>query len=631
MSFSYKTLSSNDITLTSYIANKQWEVNINSLSQNGIKVYIGENIPLTINTPFNPETDTISNNEYRRLLYDSIKHLYYSNYISSSLTGSFFNSSSYFNFEQTTLELSNIKNFPTDSGSKIAVISIDQEIYGSGLTPNSVYISGSDYFIKDDGEGNLYDGSIYIGNIFYSHGLLIITNQDYLCILGAPPTAVNNNITYLNTTISKSLNILENDICECGTLLYNSFTSSNVPGYPFPDFTYIINSGTLNITPNQSSVIPGNYKLKYTVNNSLGLTSNEGDINLTITSKPLEIFNIVSSSVCSGNSSSLPVTFSINYGVPYYSYSLDKGNTWSTSSNLFNVTVSGSVTASSDNIIYVKDYLGEIVTQSFSSWHPSPTSNIVLSVTPCSDSSANGEIYISGGTATTASINSIVKKLPATFKNIGTGSYTINLTNNLGCTTSSIFQVNAKPSIMADVTDPIIPCFKSSPSPLKIQFKNIDRNDELKVYLADRDENYIYNNEYLENFEDYIVKTADLYEQNWKFYLLDKDNCVRYSYNFTISSPEELTFDLTASYISTCSNAIIFNATGGTPPYTYFAYNSDSLLSYVSTSSLMNLNGFDSGTFITYVVDKNNCISAESKIDIWGREYIYSGSTCEII
>ena len=44
MSFSYKTLNSNDIALTSYIANKQWEADANTFSQNGVSIYIGENL-----------------------------------------------------------------------------------------------------------------------------------------------------------------------------------------------------------------------------------------------------------------------------------------------------------------------------------------------------------------------------------------------------------------------------------------------------------------------------------------------------------------------------------------------------------------------------------------------------------
>jgi hypothetical protein len=68
MSFSYKTLNSTDLTLTSYIANKLWEVKNSTLSENGITIYIGENLPLNRNNIFDPIDDIeTSNEEYRRL------------------------------------------------------------------------------------------------------------------------------------------------------------------------------------------------------------------------------------------------------------------------------------------------------------------------------------------------------------------------------------------------------------------------------------------------------------------------------------------------------------------------------------------------------------------------------------
>jgi hypothetical protein len=43
---------------------------------------------------------------------------------------------------------------------KVVIISIDQNIYGSGLSPNSVFISGSTYYLRDDGEGNYITGEM---------------------------------------------------------------------------------------------------------------------------------------------------------------------------------------------------------------------------------------------------------------------------------------------------------------------------------------------------------------------------------------------------------------------------------------------------------------------------------------
>jgi hypothetical protein len=114
--------------------------------------------------------------------------------------------SSYFNYNTNPLL---IKQFPSSSGNNIGVLSINQDIYGSKILPNSFQISASDanYIIKDDGNGNLYDvtqalnqyidleyltlsyfntgtlvgtGVFFVGNIFYAHGLITITNPDYI-------------------------------------------------------------------------------------------------------------------------------------------------------------------------------------------------------------------------------------------------------------------------------------------------------------------------------------------------------------------------------------------------------------------------------------------------------------------
>lgn len=135
------------------------------------------------------------------LVYDSVKSLYYSNYLSGSggkisiastasflpdgtVTGSFY-VPNYFNYEQT--DLNPQKTFPTASTVNptvpVAVYSIPSKLYGDNIKPGSVVleseISGS---ILDDGEGRLYTmltgEKQYVGNVVYPHGMIIITNDD---------------------------------------------------------------------------------------------------------------------------------------------------------------------------------------------------------------------------------------------------------------------------------------------------------------------------------------------------------------------------------------------------------------------------------------------------------------------
>ena len=138
--------------------------------------------------------------EYSVLVYNSIKQLYYTNYISGSSgeisnanTASFnpdgtitpFSGSdptyqtSYFNYEETTLNPQ--KTFNTES---IGVISIPNKLYGDNIEPGTFQIeSPASGTLYDDGNGRLYStgesgtGSFYVGNIIYEHGIITITDQ----------------------------------------------------------------------------------------------------------------------------------------------------------------------------------------------------------------------------------------------------------------------------------------------------------------------------------------------------------------------------------------------------------------------------------------------------------------------
>jgi len=135
------------------------------------------------------------------LVYDSVKSLYYSNYISgsggeisTSNTASFLPDGTiigsnytlnHFNYEQT--DLNPQKSFPTASQDKpivpVAVYSIPSKLYGDKIKPGSVVIdseiSGS---VFDDGEGRLYTmltgEKQYVGNVIYPHGIITITNDE---------------------------------------------------------------------------------------------------------------------------------------------------------------------------------------------------------------------------------------------------------------------------------------------------------------------------------------------------------------------------------------------------------------------------------------------------------------------
>jgi hypothetical protein len=136
--------------------------------------------------------------EYKRLIYNSAKELYYSNYLSSSygdpvsvpitypgsntegnvLVGPTSSAGRYENYLETTLTFE--RYFPTASNAVVGVISIPSKLYGDTIQPGSFVIAADSGSIIDDANGNLYftlDGE-YCGNIVYQHGLVILTKDN---------------------------------------------------------------------------------------------------------------------------------------------------------------------------------------------------------------------------------------------------------------------------------------------------------------------------------------------------------------------------------------------------------------------------------------------------------------------
>jgi len=206
---SFKQLNKADITTVPYAANKRWNFSISVSSSSEYNVFKGT---YTTGT-FTPSESTY-NGQYERLVYDSINHMFYQSYSGSLLnTGSLmFNittyesasqqrpTASYFNYN-TNPNL--IKNFPTGSGAEITILAINPQVYGSKVLPASFKLQSGSIKIIDDGYGNLFDvgqveddyvlptwptvgyfddltpgaGIFHVGNIFYAHGLAVITNQ----------------------------------------------------------------------------------------------------------------------------------------------------------------------------------------------------------------------------------------------------------------------------------------------------------------------------------------------------------------------------------------------------------------------------------------------------------------------
>ena len=238
----FKQFLASDIIVTPLEVNKNFTFQGDSVftgSNVGIDRFLGRNFNNTSSTfeggiygssiyndPFStyvgsdPSTGEIEPVDFESLIYYSIRHLYYSNYLSSSygdsaptasiilgsqpngnvLTGSL-EGPRYDNYLQTTLTYP--QYFPTTSiyqpgetAVGVGVISIPTKLYGDYIRPGSFYFSAESGSLTDDGEGNILLNGDIVGNIIYPHGLITITS--------ASSDIIQNFVTSPNVTCSFS-------------------------------------------------------------------------------------------------------------------------------------------------------------------------------------------------------------------------------------------------------------------------------------------------------------------------------------------------------------------------------------------------------------------------------------------
>ena len=205
----FKKLKSTDAFVSTYVAKKSWNISGSIFNAYNIQTLAAESSSGAVyldGTTYGPTESGINNQGeyYKEIVYKSIYQLYYSNYnntngtildpallneatSSNSITTTDYSTSKFFhNYEQSS--------FTTGSrylGDDAHVYSLPRDIIGTHIEPNSFKITadqaGTTYFgarlpIIDNGEGDLVlSASNYttnVGNIFYSHGIAVLTNTE---------------------------------------------------------------------------------------------------------------------------------------------------------------------------------------------------------------------------------------------------------------------------------------------------------------------------------------------------------------------------------------------------------------------------------------------------------------------
>jgi hypothetical protein len=705
MSFAYKKLNPADIKSVPYIANKQYEFDSSSYLDNNIQTYIGEYIPITQDQRFDSINDNVTpDGNYRRLVYESIRHLYYQNYVTKSSqdqgldtddflypdnTNEFWHSSSYDNYEQNSMSSGSFPNFRSfpffenidykydnegnslygsaiyflENAAKIRVISIPQDVYGEGIKPYTFELSGSNFFIADDGQGNLFDYlsvkatynaenfqdpiAIYagpdnglvipVGNIFYNHGIAVITNQDYLCFIEDNPVARNNYINITNTQEEKILNILKGDFDDCLPIDTSSVNISSVEGFGFPDYT-LSGSGDIVITPNYNSTIPGEYKVQYTTTNTLGLLSNTASVNLNITSEPLssDILSLTQSCYQNPDNISSSITFSIDRGQPPYSWSIDNQTTYNNVDDLFQPEISLSLSPTRSQILHIKDSVGSIITSSLNtSFIPISGTIFQNEVSNCNTSDGSIIVSASGDGTISSSLSASFSNSLATpneFSNLVEGSYTVYLKGANNCISSSTISVGKIQPVTASYTITHATCFGQNNSG-SIILDDLDNNlTASDTFLTGGREPLTWSWSGPGTFSTNSIDIINLPTGSYILNLFDDDGC-NYVFNYEITSSTEITYTASISYSSSLyTELILTNITGGLDGTFYSAsINTENSLYTASIGSgsssfILDADGLTSGSASVQLVDELGCSSSIQSLEIYGRVWEESGS-----
>lgn len=207
----------------------------------------------------------------------------------STVLPSFANGYAYNNIDGSYMQIPTASL--SQSAAEIKVISIPQDIYGNSVNPGSFVISASSYYLVDDRKGNIYDisGSInvLVGNVFYSHGLAVITNENYQKLFPVPPYAKNDYYEFKKSTSPKVVYPLANDDPKYWTINTGSIILS---GSNASMFTTASN-GSMTF----SGSTPGNYEVHYKY------TSISPDTSCALESNYAKLVVKVKEPVCSFN------------------------------------------------------------------------------------------------------------------------------------------------------------------------------------------------------------------------------------------------------------------------------------------------------------------------------------------
>ena len=288
MSRASNSLLVSDVTATPIKLKYSSSYSQTTICDSGIYAQSGLNGPVTV-------TGSVPQ---RTLRYWSIRHLFYSNF----LTGSYmYTTSSADNFLQSTAASGTFENnntlsssadiryFPTESLSKIKIINVPKNVFGEKISRKSFSLAsedGTSFNLADDGNGNVVDllnNNVRVGNIIYPQGFVVITNPNYYCVMDGGPFTFPKFYSFDIDESPKVFNPILDAQPDCASIDTTTLTLTSASVYSFPSNSIDVSGDVTLLESNTLTNTPGVYKALYTVKSTYCASSDPVPVTVEIT------------------------------------------------------------------------------------------------------------------------------------------------------------------------------------------------------------------------------------------------------------------------------------------------------------------------------------------------------------
>ncbi|MBI2269580.1 MAG: gliding motility-associated C-terminal domain-containing protein [Bacteroidetes bacterium] len=405
------------------------------------------------------------------------------------------------------------------------------------------------------------------------------------------PTATNLSSGIYTLTVTDAYNCTDARTIS----LINTALPPNVIANAVPAVCFGTSTGGANATANAGSV-PYTYSWSPTGGGGTATTPIPAGIytivvtdaqactataTATVTEPPDIAITITKSNVsCFGGSDGV-VAALVGGGTPGYSYSWSSGGTALVENNLsagqYNFTVTDSQSCTKTNTVAITE--PPVLTA---------TGSVVNNVFCNGGSNGNIKASVTGGTpfytyswTPAGGADSISGLLPQ-------GSYTVNITDSKGCTTTTSAVITQPVPYSAFTVKKNVSCFGGN-------------DGQAKVVVSGSSAPYLYSWAPMSNFTDSV---SNLKAGTYTIYVIDSLGCP-FTYIDSVSQPPKIVITTTIANSScTGSNNGTATATaaGGTPPYNF--------LWPFTGSTATSITNLAPGSYGVYVTDANNCIDS---------------------